>query len=166
MREDSCLVVQRSSVVVEAVAFARQDRSYAAQVRIQEAVGDKKADHRDCVEARTLVAAGDGKVEGVDGHRRYAVAEAEVEPVRGSIAALDDSRGRDWVEPSRSRVEAASEGILLGCETWMPGPAEAAVGRRWEVEIRWEFAMRDQHRALPSKLRFDRLGAEEIALER
>jgi hypothetical protein len=129
-------------------------------------VGDKKADHRDCVKARTLVAVGDGR-DGVElDPRRYVVVEAEVEPVRGSIAALDDIRGLDWVEPSRSRVEAASEGILLGCETWMPGPAEAAVGRRWEVEIRWEFAMRDQHRALPLKLRFDRLGAEEIALER
>jgi hypothetical protein len=120
------------------------------------------------VEARTLVAAGDGKVEGVDGHRRYAVAEAEAELARGSIAALDDSRGRDWgwLESSRSRVEAAFGEILLGCETSVPGPAEAAVGIRREVEIRWEFAMRDQHRALPLKLRFDRLGAEEIALER
>jgi hypothetical protein len=164
MREDSCLVVQRSSVVVEAVAFDRQDRSYAAQVRIQEAEGDKKADHRDCVEARTLVAAGDGKVEGADDHRRYAVAEAEVELVRGSIAALDDSRGRDWgwLESSRSRVEAASEEILLGCETSVPGPAEAAVGIRREVAIRREFAMRDQHPASPLRLRFDRPEGEEI----
>jgi len=151
MREGSCRVVRRFSVVVEAAAFARQDRSCAAQVRIQEAVGDKKADHRDCVEARTLVAAADGKVEGVDGRRRCVVVEAEVELVRGSIAALDDSRGRDWgwIEPSRSRVEAASEEILLGCETLVPGPAEAAVGKRWEVEIRRKFAMRDQHPASP-----------------
>jgi len=166
MREGSCRVVRRFSVVVEAAAFARQDRSYAAQVRIQEAVGDKKADHRDCVKARTLVAAADGKVEGVDGRRRCVVAEAEVELVRGSTAALDDSRGLDWVEPSRSREEAASEEILLGCETLVPGPAEAAVGRRWEGEIRREFAMRDQHRALPLKLRLDLLGAEGTALER
>jgi hypothetical protein len=152
---------------VAAVA-GRQDRSCAVPGRSQEEEGGTTAGHRSCAEARSLVAAGDGKVEGLDGHRRYAVAEAEVELVRGRIAALNDSRGRDWgwLEPSRSRVEAASEGILLGCETWMPGPAEAAVGRRWEVEIRWEFAMRDQHRALPLKLRFDRLGAEEIALER
>jgi hypothetical protein len=157
--------VQRSSVVVEEVA-GLQYRSCAAPVRIQEAVGDKKADHRSCAEARSLVAAGDGKVAGVDGHRRCVVVEAEVELVRDRIAALDDSRGRDWVEPSRSRVEAASEEILLGCETSVPGPAEAAVGIRRKVAIRREFAMRDQHRALPSKLRFDRLGAEEIGLER
>ena len=146
MRGDSCLVGQRSSVVVVGAAAGRQDRSCGAPMRIQEAGGDKKADLRDCVEARILVAAEDGKVAGVDGHRRYVVAEAEAELVLDSIAALDDSRGPGWVASSRSQAEVASEETLLGCDTLAPG---AAVGKRWEVEVQREYAMRDQHLASP-----------------
>jgi hypothetical protein len=163
MRVGSCLVVQRSWAVVEAVA-GRQGRNYAAPVRIQEEEeGDMLADHRRCAEARILVAVGGGKAEGLVDHDICVVVEAEAELVRDSIAALDDSRGRRWVEPSRSQAEAASGGTLLGCETLV---AEAAVGILREVAIRREFVMRDQHRALPSTLRFDLLGEEGIALER
>jgi len=134
---------------VAGAAAGRQDRSCDAPMRIQEAGGDKKADLRDCVEAKILVAAEDGKVAGVDGadgHRKGVVVEAGEEVVQGSIAALDDSHGLDWVEPSRSRVEVASEEIQLGCDTLAP---EAAVGKRWEVEVLRGYAMRDQHLASP-----------------
>lgn len=162
MREGSYPVVQRSSVVVEAVACDRQGRNCVAQVRIQEAEGGKKADRRDCVEARTLVVAGVGRGgEGLD-HRICVVAEAE-ELVRGSTAALDDSRGLGWVALSRSQVEAASGGMLPDCETL---GREPAAGIRREVVGRLEFAMRDRHPTLPSKLRSGRLGVGEIALER
>jgi len=152
MRVDFYPAGQRSSVVVEAIAFGCRDRNCAAQVRIQEAEDDKQADRRECWGAEIPVVdeVGNGGGGELDRHKGVVV-EAGAGLVRDSIAALDDSRGLDW-GASRSQVEAAYVGTQLDCETLARG---AAVGTRREVAIRRKFAMRDQHPALPSKLRFD-----------
>lgn len=150
--------IDRDPVVVR--EGARPGKSVVpAQIQGEEE-GNERAGHRGCEGANNLVAVGAGKVEGVVDHGISVVAEAEqrLDP----DSDVNDSRGPDWVEPRRSQVEAASGEILLGCETSVPGPAEAAVGIRREVAIRREFAMRDQHSASPLKLRFDRPEGEEI----